>query len=137
MTPDTNTSQTLTMRYRMSARDAHYGGDLVNGAHMLRLFGDIATELAILHDGDEGILVGYEKIEFLAPVHGGDFIEACGRIVAAGRTSRKIEFTAQKVIGMTAVGGQPSAADPLPEPVVVCRAVGTTVVPLASQRRPG
>jgi acyl-CoA hydrolase len=125
------------IRVRMSMHDAHYGGNLVEGAHVMRLFGDIATELAILHDGDEGLLVGYEKIEFLAPVHGGDFIEAYGRIVAVGRTSRKIEFTAQKVIGMTAVDGQPSAADRLPTPVVVCRAVGTTVVPLASQRRRG
>ncbi|HTD20647.1 MAG TPA: 3-aminobutyryl-CoA ammonia lyase, partial [Ktedonobacteraceae bacterium] len=58
---------TSTIRVRLSASDAHYGGQLVNGAYMLSLFGDVATELAILCDGDEGLLVGYENIEFLAP----------------------------------------------------------------------
>src|SRR5882724_2437385 len=89
---------TSTIRVRMSASDAHYGGNLVNGAHMLTLFGDIATELAILCDGDEGLLVGYEKVEFLAPVYAGDFIEATGRITRVGTTSRRIEFEARKVI---------------------------------------
>src|SRR6266478_3596390 len=89
---------TATIRVRLSASDAHYGGQLVNGAHMLTLFGDIATELAILCDGDEGLLVGYEKVEFLAPVYAGDFIEATGRITRIGTTSRRIEFEARKVI---------------------------------------
>ena len=65
------------IRVRLSASDAHYGGQLVNGAHMLALFGDVATELAILCDGDEGLLVGYEKIEFLAPLFAG--ATACPR----------------------------------------------------------
>ena len=43
------------IRVRMSAKDAHYGGNLVDGAHMLHLFGDVATELLILRDGDEGL----------------------------------------------------------------------------------
>ena len=71
---------TATIRVRMSASDAHYGGYLVNGAHMLALFGDVATELAILCDGDEGLLVGYENVEFLAPLFAGDYVEASGRI---------------------------------------------------------
>ncbi len=66
---------TATIRVRMSANDAHYGGQLVNGAHMLSLFGDLATELAIQCDGDEGLLVGYENVEFLAPLYAGDFVE--------------------------------------------------------------
>ena len=124
---------TSTVRVRMSASDAHYGGNLVNGAHVLSLFGDVATELAILCDGDEGLLAGYERVELLAPVHAGDFIEATGRIIRIGRTSRTIAFEACKVI-------QPrpdisdSAADVLPTPLVVARATGTTVVRKERQR---
>ena len=126
---------TSTIRIRMSASDAYYGGSLVNGARTLALFGDVATELAIQCDGDEGLLVGYERIELLAPVYAGDFIEATGRIVRMGRTSRTIEFEARKVI-------QPrpeisdSAADMLTQPIVVARARGTTVVRKERQRIP-
>src|SRR5215471_5533862 len=86
------------IRTRMSTHDAHYGGQLVNGAHMLSLFGDVATEPAIICDGDEGLLVGYERVEFLAPLFAGDYIEAYGRITRIGRTSRRMEFEARKVI---------------------------------------
>lgn len=127
-------SYTSTIRTRMSANDAHYGGFLVNGAHMLSLFGDIATELAILCDGDEGLLVGYEKIEFLAPIYAGDFIEATGRITNISRTARRIEFEARKVIAVRRDLND-SAADLLAEPTLVGRAVGTTVVKLDRQRR--
>lgn len=123
-----------TIRMRMSASDAHYGGFLVNGAHMLSLFGDIATELAILCDGDEGLLVGYEKIEFLSPVFAGDFIEATGRITHIGRTSRRIEFEAYKTIAVRRDIND-SAADILAEPVLVGRAIGTTVVKTELQRK--
>jgi 3-aminobutyryl-CoA ammonia-lyase len=123
-----------TLRMRMSASDAHYGGFLVNGAHMLSLFGDIATELAILCDGDEGLLVGYEKIEFLSPVFAGDFIEATGRITRIGRTSRRIEFEAYKTIAVRRDVND-SAADVLAEPILVGRAIGTTVVKADLQRK--
>jgi len=126
---------TSTIRMRMSASDAHYGGFLVNGAHMLSLFGDVATELAILCDGDEGLLVGYEKIEFLAPIFAGDFIEATGRITRMGRTSRRIEFEARKIISVRRDLND-SAADILDEPVLVGRAIGTTVVKTELQRKP-
>lgn len=126
---------TSTIRMRMSASDAHYGGFLVNGAHMLSLFGDVATELAILCDGDEGLLVGYEKIEFLAPIFAGDFIEATGRMTRIGRTSRRIEFEARKVISVRRDLND-SAADILAEPVLVGRAIGTTVVKTELQRKP-
>src|SRR5258706_2691875 len=89
---------TATIRVRMSASDAHYGGYLVNGAHMLALFGDVATELAILCDGDEGLLVGYENVEFLAPLFAGDYVEATGRITRIGRTSPRMEFDARKAL---------------------------------------
>lgn len=122
------------IRLRISAHDAHYGGGLVDGAKMMNLFGDVATELLIRYDGDEGLFVAYDKVEFLAPVYAGDYIEATGRIVSAGKTSRKMEFEARKVITAAASAEQPSAADVLENPVVVCRASGTCVVPLSCQR---
>ncbi len=123
-----------TIRVRMSANDAHYGGQLINGAHMLSLFGDVATELAIMCDGDEGLLVSYENVEFLAPLHAGDYIEAHGRITKVGRTSRRMEFEAHKVIAARPDISD-SAADVLEQPVVVGRAIGTTVVKAERQRK--
>jgi 3-aminobutyryl-CoA ammonia-lyase len=122
------------IRLRISEHDAHYAGGLVDGAKMLNLFGDVATELLIRSDGDEGLFVAYDNVQFLAPVRAGDYIEARGRIVSMGRTSRKMEFTATKVIASAGIAGQPSAADVLAEPVVVCKASGTCVVPADCQR---
>lgn len=129
----------VTIRLRMGNHDAHYAGELVDGARMLQLFGDVATELLIRHDGDEGLFRAYESVEFLAPVRAGDYIEATGRIVQVGRTSRQMEFEARKVIqalSHSAAGGGAavSAAEVLDPPVVVCRARGTCVVPLELQR---
>ena len=122
-----------TIRLRMSSHDAHYGGNLVDGARMLQLFGDVATELLIIHDGDEGLFAGYDKIEFLAPVYAGDYIEATGEIVSVGNSSRKMTFEAKKVI-KPSPDISDSAADFLAEPIVVCRANGTCVVPKKCQR---
>ncbi len=123
------------IRLRMSEHDAHYAGGLVDGAKMLQLFGDVATELLIRHDGDEGLFVAYDCVEFTAPVYGGDYIEASGKIVSTGKTSRKMEFVAKKVITSARLPQQDSAADVLPAPIVVCRASGTCVVPQDKQRR--
>jgi len=123
-------SDSVIIRLRMSAHDAHYGGNLVDGARMLALFGDVATELCIRESGDEGLFAGYDKIEFLAPVYAGDYIEAQGRIVRRGTRSRGMEFEARKVIAARP-DRTPSAADILAEPVVVCRASGTCVIPAA------
>ncbi|GAC1645707.1 MAG: 3-aminobutyryl-CoA ammonia-lyase [Ktedonobacteraceae bacterium] len=123
-----------TLRMRLSAHDAHYGGNLVNGAFVLSLFGDIATELAILCDGDEGLLAGYEHVEFLAPLYAGDFVEATGHITNIGHTSRRLEFEAYKVITPRRDISD-SAADVLETPVLVGRAVGTTVVKIEQQRK--
>ncbi len=121
------------IRMRMSAHDAHYGGNLVDGARMLNLFGDVATELLIIQDGDEGLFCAYDNVEFLAPVFAGDYIEAVGEITHVGNTSRKMTFEARKVIApRTDISD--SAADVLAEPVVVCRASGTCVVPKKCQR---
>ena len=76
------------IRLRMSSHDAHYGGNLVDGARMLQLFGDVATELLIQREGDEGLFKAYDNIEFMAPVYAGDYIEAEGEIVSEGNTSR-------------------------------------------------
>lgn len=111
----------------MSAHDAHYGGNLVDGARILALFGDVATELLIRNDGDEGLFAGYESVEFTAPVHAGDYIEATGEITRIGNTSRAMRFEARKVIAARPDRG-PSAAELLKEPVVVARARGTCVV---------
>jgi 3-aminobutyryl-CoA ammonia-lyase len=126
----------VTIRVRMSAHDAHYGGDLVDGARILGLFGDVATELLIRLDGDEGLFVAYDLVEFKAPVHAGDYIEAEGRITKTGATSRAMEFEARKVIAARP-DISPSAAEVLAEPVVVVRARGTCVTPKGSQRAAG
>ena len=125
---------TSMLRVRMSHKDAHYGGSLVDGAHMNHLFGDVATELLIQIDGDEGLFCAYDNVEFLAPVYAGDYIEAYGEITSIGNTSRKMVFEARKVI-ISRPDVSPSAADVLDEPVVVCRASGTCVVPKECKRK--
>src|SRR3984957_1569709 len=126
----------VTLRLRMSAHDAHYAGELVDGARLLALFGDLATELLIRLDGDEGLFRAYESIEFLAPVFAGDYIEATAELVRIGETSRQMRFEARKVVAnVRAPGLAASAAEVLEAPVVVCRAVGTCVVPRDLQRR--
>ena len=124
---------TAMIRVRMSAHDAHYGGNLVDGAKMLQLFGDVGTELSIRFDGDEGLFRAYDSIEFLAPVYAGDFIEVHGRLVTIGRTSRKLEFEAWKVI-RPRPDLSDSAAEVLDEPVLVCTASGTGVTLFERQR---
>jgi len=119
---------------RMSQADAHYGGNLVDGARMLQLFGDVATELLIRLDGDEGLFRAYDSVEFLAPVHAGDYVEVSGEITRVGSTSRAMRFEARKVV-VPRPDLSDSAADLLVEPIVVCRATGTCVVPKDKQRR--
>ena len=126
--------KTSMIRLRMSSQDAHYGGNLVDGAHMLALFGDVATELLIMQDGDEGLFCAYDNVGFLAPVYAGDYIEAVGEITKVGNTSRKMVFEARKVV-RPRPDISASAADVLEEPVVVCRASGTCVVPKQCQRK--
>ena len=123
----------VTLRLRMSSHDAHYAGELVDGARMLGLFGDLATELLIRLDGDEGLFRAYEQVEFLAPVFSGDYIEATGEIIRVGQTSRQMRFEARKVIRAAPELGE-SAAEVCVPPVVVCRASGTCVTPKDKQR---
>lgn len=121
------------IRLRLGTEDAHYGGGLVAGARQMEILGDLATELAMRYDGDEGLLRAYESVEFLAPLYAGDWVEARGTIIEAGRTSRTIEFEIWKV-GGARPDVSDSAAEFLVEPVQTLRAVGTTVVPKEHQR---
>ncbi|HOO32985.1 MAG TPA: hotdog domain-containing protein [Thermotogota bacterium] len=122
------------IRLRMSLHDAHYAGELVDGAKMLQLFGDVATELLIINDGDEGLFKAYDEVEFMAPVYAGDYIEAKGWIYKEGNTSRKMKFEAWKVVENARLPEQDSACNVLKEPVLVCKASGTCVVPKDKQR---
>jgi 3-aminobutyryl-CoA ammonia-lyase len=116
------------IRVRMSAHDAHYGGNLVDGGRLLALFGDVATELLVRADGDEGLFASYDDVQFLAPVYAGDYIEARGRILQRGNRSRAMEFEAWKVIAArTDISA--SAAEVVEPPLLVCRARGTCVAP--------
>jgi 3-aminobutyryl-CoA ammonia-lyase len=117
------------IRLRMSQTDAHYGGNLVDGARILSLFGDVATEILIRHDGDEGLFVAYDMVEFLAAVHAGDFVEAVGRLEKVGNTSRKMSFEAYRVIEAGIDPDRPYRARVLEQPLLVARASGTCVVP--------
>lgn len=124
------------IRMRFGEHDAHYAGHLVDGARMLQLFGDVATELLIRLDGDEGLFRAYSSVEFLAPVYAGDYIEAVGKITRVGKTSRDMEFEARKVIRPVPKekGLAVSACEVLDTPIVVCRAKGTCVTPAELQR---
>lgn len=124
---------TSMIRVRLSAHDAHYGGNLVDGARMLQLFGDVATELLIQVDGDEGLFVAYNMVEFTEPVYAGDFIEAHGEVTHVGKSSLKMKFEARKVI-KPRPDISASACDIVDPPVVVCIAEGTCVTPKESQR---
>ncbi len=125
----------VKLRVRISSKDVHYAGDLVDGAHIMKLFGDVATELTIRYDGDEGLLRAYEQVEFLEPVHGGDFLEITGKIVKVGNTSRKIIFEAFKIISSSQDVSQESACDVLKSPILVAKAIGTAVVTKNKQRK--
>ncbi|MFD0202401.1 hotdog fold domain-containing protein [Saccharothrix carnea] len=119
---------TVTHRRYVPHAHAHYGGALVDGAYSLGLFGDVATELLIRTDGDEGLFAAYSSVEFLAPVRAGDVIEATATLVRVGTRSREIDFEA-RVVCRSAPDRGPSAADVLDPPVVVTRARGTVVAP--------
>ena len=124
-------SERVTLRLRVGAEQAHYGGGLVDGAFVLKLFGDAATELLIRHDGDEGLFRAYSSVDFLSPIRGGDYLEIEGEITRVGNTSREMRFEARRVIAP----GDGSSARLLEPPEVVARATGTCVVPLEKQRR--
>ena len=122
------TSATVTHRRYVPFSHAHYAGNLVDGAYVLALFGDVATELCMRIDGDEGLFASYSSVEFLAPVRGGDVVEATATIVRKGRRSRELEFAA-RVVCRSRPDRRPGAAEALPVPLLVTTARGTVVVP--------
>jgi len=119
----------------MSEHDAHYAGGLVDGARLMQLMGDAATELLIRLDGDEGLFRAYDNVEFLKPVYAGDFLEVHGEITQVGNTSRKMKFEVYKYITNANLPEQESACDILEPPILVAKASGTCVVPKSKQRR--
>ena len=123
------------LRVRVGSEDAHYG-TIAAGAFVMELFGDLATEITVRRDGDEGLLRAYEQVEFLSPVRPGDFLECRARLIREGKTSRTFQAEAWKVITTRQDVGE-SAADVMDEPVLVARAIGTTVVRAPLQRRAG
>jgi len=118
----------VTHRRYVPYSHAHYGGALVDGAYVLGMFGDVATELCIRTDGDEGLFAGYAEVSFAAPVRAGDVLEATAVLTRVGRRSRELEFTA-RVLCRAAPQRSASAAEVLGESLVAVRATGTVVVP--------
>jgi 3-aminobutyryl-CoA ammonia-lyase len=119
---------TVTHRRYVPHAHAHYGGNLVDGAYTLGLFGDVATEVAIRMDGDEGLLAGYSEVRFLGPVQAGDVLEATAEVVRVGRRSRELRCSA-RVVARAEPGRGPSAARMLEPPLLVVEAVATLVLP--------
>jgi len=124
---------TVTHRRYVPYSHAHYAGNLVDGAYVLALFGDVATEVCIRTDGDEGLFASYSAVQFLAPVRAGDVLEVQATVTRVGRRSRELEFVARVVCrGRSAdspAERSPGAADVFPEPLIVTTATGTVVVP--------
>jgi len=119
----------VTQRRYVPYSHAHYAGDLVDGAYGLALFGDVATELCIRTDGDEGLFASYSDVQFKAPVRAGDVVEATAELVRVGNRSRVMEFTLRVVARGAATTDRPGAAQLLDPPLVATTATGTVVVP--------
>jgi 3-aminobutyryl-CoA ammonia-lyase len=119
----------VTQRRYVPYSHAHYAGDLVDGAYGLGLFGDVATELCIRTDGDEGLFASYDDVQFRAPVRAGDVVEATAELVRAGNRSRVMSFTLTVVARGAATAERPGGAVVLDPPIVATTASGTVVVP--------
>jgi 3-aminobutyryl-CoA ammonia-lyase len=118
----------VTHRRYVPYSHAHYAGNLVDGAYSLGLFGDVATELCILTDGDEGLFASYADVQFRAPVRAGDVVEVTAELVRVGTRSRTVDFVA-RVVARGRPDRSESAAEVLAEPIVATTATGTVVVP--------
>jgi 3-aminobutyryl-CoA ammonia-lyase len=130
-----STALTARLRLRLGRRDAHYGGDLIDGARVLGIFGDLATEIGIRACGDEGLLAEYTGLRFAAPLYPGDYVEATARLVRRTRLRCVMEFEAHKVIAARADRGA-SRAEVLDRPVLVCSGQGTLVLPRSAVSAP-
>ena len=128
MSDDPRLGASVTHRRYVPYSHAHYGGNLVDGAYVLAMFGDVATELCIRTDGDEGLFAGYDEVAFRAPVMGGDVLEATATVTGVGTRSRAVSFEA-RVVCRSNPDVSASAATVLENPLVVTIATGTVVVP--------
>ena len=128
MSEDARLGLVVTHRRYVPYSHAHYGGNLVDGAYVLGLFGDVATEVCIRTDGDEGLFASYGDVQFRAPVQAGDLIEVSATVIRMGTRSRDLELEA-RVVARARPGGAASAAEVLEPPVVAVTARGTVVVP--------
>lgn len=128
MTADPRLGLRVSHRRYVPDGHAHYAGALVDGAYVLGLFGDVATELCIRADGDEGLFAGYAEVRFQAPVRAGDVLEATGQIVRVGRRSRTLALSCVVCCRRLPDQGE-SAAGVLDPPLVAVTATGTVVVP--------
>ena len=108
---------------------AHYAGDLVDGAYSLGLFGDVATEMCIRTDGDEGLFASYSDVQFQAPVRAGDVLEVSCELIRVGTRSREMSFAVHVVARGASTAERPGAAEVLAEPLLATSATGTVVVP--------
>jgi 3-aminobutyryl-CoA ammonia-lyase len=127
-TPDRRLGLTVVHRRYVPYAQAHYAGNLVDGAYSLAAFGDVATEVCIRTDGDEGLFASYSDVQFLAPVRAGDVLEVSATVTRVGRRSRQVAFEA-RVVCRGRPDGPASAAEVLVPPLVATTAVGTVVVP--------
>ena len=127
-TPQASVGQRVTHRRYVPYSHAHYAGNLVDGAYSLAAFGDVATEMCIVTDGDEGLFASYSDVQFTAPVRAGDVIEISAELVRVGSRSREMEFEV-RVVGRGNPGRGESAADVLDPPIVATTARGVVVVP--------
>ena len=109
--------------------DAHYAGNLVDGAYSLKLFGDVATEMCIVTDGDEGLFASYSDVQFKEPVRAGDVLEITCELVKVGTRSRGLELSVLVVARGTPSDEQPGAAEMLDPPLIATTATGTVVIP--------
>jgi 3-aminobutyryl-CoA ammonia-lyase len=119
---------TVVHRRYVPCAHAHYAGDLVDGAYALGLFGDVATEVCIRTDGDEGLFASYSDVQFRAPIRAGDVLEVQARVTRVGTRSRTLEFEC-RVVCRGRPDVSPSAAEVLEVPLVAVTATGTVVVP--------
>ena len=120
---------TVTHRRYVSYAEAHYAGNLVDGAWGLGLYGDVATEMCIRTDGDEGLFASYSDVQFQAPVRAGDVVEAVATLTRVGRRSREMAFELRVVARGDDSADSASAARMLDDPIVATTATGTVVVP--------
>ncbi|MFD0820662.1 hotdog domain-containing protein [Micromonospora zhanjiangensis] len=129
---DSRLGLTVTHRRYVPYSHAHYAGNLVDGAYALGLFGDVATEVCIRTDGDEGLFASYSDVQFRGPVRAGDVVEVTATVTRVGTRSRTVDFVCRVVCrGRPERGG--SAAEVVDPPVVAVTATGTLVVPPADR----